>query len=100
MSVHVTTELRTRPEHTEAVVAALSEALPHSLEHDGREAIHLRRDQDDPTRIVSFTQWANRRAYENYLRWRTESGMTDDVEEMLTEALIIEYFDDIVSLTR
>lgn len=40
MSVHVTTELRTRPEHTEDVVKALREALPHSLEHDGCEAIH------------------------------------------------------------
>jgi quinol monooxygenase YgiN len=39
MSVHVTTELKTRPEHTEAVIAALSEALLHSLTHDGCEAI-------------------------------------------------------------
>jgi quinol monooxygenase YgiN len=100
MSVHVTTELRTKPEHTEEVVAALSEALPHSLEHGGCEAIHLRRDQDDPSHIVSFTQWTNRRDYESYLAWRTETGMTDDIEEMLTEPLIIGYFDDIVSLTR
>jgi quinol monooxygenase YgiN len=100
MSVHVTTELKTKPEHTEEVVAALSEALPHSLEHDGCEAIHLRRDQDDPSHIVSFTQWTNRRDYENYLAWRTETGMTDDIEEMLTEPLIVEYFDEIVSLTR
>lgn len=34
MSVHVTTELKTRAKHTETVVASLSEALPHSLEHD------------------------------------------------------------------
>ena len=48
MSVHVTTQLKTRAEHTEQVVAALSEALPHSLQHEGCEAIHLRQDQDDP----------------------------------------------------
>ena len=100
MSVHVTTELKTRPEHTEDVVKALSEALPHSLEHNGCEAIHLRRSQDDPAHIVSFTQWSERQDYENYLAWRTETGMTDDIEDMLTEPLIIEYFDDIISLTR
>ena len=100
MSVHVTTELRTRPEHTEDVVKALSEALPHSLAHEGCEAIHLRRSQDDPAHIVSFTQWSKREDYENYLAWRTETGMTDDIEGMLTEPLIIDYFDDIVSLTR
>jgi quinol monooxygenase YgiN len=60
MSVHVTTELKTRPENTEAVIAALSEALPYRLEHDGCEAIHLRQSQDDPAHIVSFTQWAQR----------------------------------------
>jgi quinol monooxygenase YgiN len=100
VSVHVTTELRTRPEHTEDVAEVLSEALPHSLEHDGCQAMHLRRSQDDPTRIVSFTQWAQRRDYENYLSWRTETGMTDNIEDMLTEPLIIDYFDDIVSLAR
>lgn len=100
MSVHVTTELKTKPEHTEAVIAALSEALPHSLVHDGCEAIHLRRSQDDLSHVVSFTQWAQRQDYENYLAWRTETGMTDDIEDMLTEPLIVEYFDDIVSLTR
>ena len=46
MSVHVTTQIKTRSEHTEQVIAALSEALPHSLQHEGCEAIHLRQDQD------------------------------------------------------
>jgi quinol monooxygenase YgiN len=100
MSVHVTTELKTRPEHTRDVIEALSEALPDSLQHDGCEAIHLRRSEDDPTHVVSFTQWSQREDYENYLAWRTESGMTDDIEQMLTEPLVIEYFDDIISLTR
>jgi len=56
MSAHVVTELKTRPEHTEQVVSTLRKVLPDSLVHDGCEAICLRRDQDDPTRIVSFTQ--------------------------------------------
>jgi quinol monooxygenase YgiN len=65
MSVHVTTQLRTRPEHTETVIAALCQALPHSLQHEGCEAIHLRQDQDDPANIISFTQWATRKNYED-----------------------------------
>ena len=81
MSVHVTTQLKTRPEHTDEVITALSEALPHSLQHEGCEAIHLRQDQDDPTNIVSFTQWATRQNYEDYLAWRTETGMTDEIDQ-------------------
>jgi quinol monooxygenase YgiN len=100
MSVHVTTQLKTRPEHTNTVIAATSQAIQHSLEHEGCEAIHLRQDQDDPANIVSFTQWATRQNYEDYLAWRTETGMTDESDELLTEPLIIAYFNDLVSLTR
>jgi quinol monooxygenase YgiN len=100
MSVHVTTQLKTRAEHTNHVIEALCEALPHSLKHDGCEAIHLRQQQDNPSNIVSFTQWATRKHYEDYLAWRTETGMTDEIDAMLTEPLIIEYFDDLVSIIR
>ena len=100
MSVHVTTQMKTRADHTDQVLAALREALPHSLQHEGCEAIRLRQDQDDPTNIVSFTQWASRQNYEDYLAWRTETGMTDEIDAMLTEPLIIGYFDDLVSITR
>jgi quinol monooxygenase YgiN len=101
MSAHVVTELKTRPEHTEQVVSTLRKVLPDSLVHDGCVwAICLRRDQDDPTRIVSFTQWASRRDYEYYLAWRTGTGMTGEIGELLTEPMSIEYFDDIVTVTR
>ena len=100
MSVHVTTQMKTRPEHTNQVIDALREALPDSLQHNGCEAIHLRQEQDNPSNIVSFTQWASRRHYEEYLAWRTETGLTDEIDAMLTEPLIIGYFDDLVSITR
>jgi quinol monooxygenase YgiN len=100
MSTHVVTIQKARPDKVDDVVAILTQALPDSLAHDGCEAIHLRRDQDDPTRIVSFTQWATRQHYGEYLAWRTETGLTDEVADMLTEPMSIEYFDDIVSLTH
>jgi quinol monooxygenase YgiN len=100
MSVHVTTQIKTRAEYTNKVIDALREALPHSLQHEGCEAIHLRQEQDNPSNIVSFTQWATRKHYKDYLAWRTETGMTDEIDAMLTEPLIIGYFDDLVSITR
>ena len=100
MSVHVTTELKTKPQHTDDVIAALSQALPHSLEREGCEAISLRRDQDSPATVVSFTRWATRRHYENYLVWRTDTGMTDEIDHLLTEPMSIRYFDEIVDASR
>jgi quinol monooxygenase YgiN len=71
--------------NADELVAILTQALPESLAHDGCEAIYLRRDQDDPTHIVSFTQWATRQHHVDYLAWRTETGLTDEDADMLTE---------------
>jgi quinol monooxygenase YgiN len=100
MSVHVATEFKVRPESTELLVNTLREVLPDSLSHDGCEAIFLRRDQDDPNHIVSFTQWASRHHYEEYLAWRTDSSLTDERGDLLTEPMSIEYFDEIITVTR
>ena len=100
MSVHVTTQLKTRAEHTDQVINTLRKVLPESLQYEGCEAIHIRQDQDDPAHIVSFTQWASRQNYEDYLAWRTETGFRDQMEALLTEPQSITFVDDIVSLTR
>jgi quinol monooxygenase YgiN len=100
MSVHVTTEFKTRPECTEQALNKLRGVPEESLQCDGCEAIHLRRGQDDPTHIISFTRWARREDCENYLAWRTETGFKDEMTALLTEPQTITFFDDIVSLTR
>jgi quinol monooxygenase YgiN len=58
MSTNVMSTLRARTDTANEVIALLTRALPDSLAHDGCEAIHLRRDQDDPNHIVSFTSAA------------------------------------------
>jgi hypothetical protein len=79
MSTTVLTAMLARSDKVDEVVAILTRALPD---------------------IVSFTQWATRQHYVDYLAWRTEMGMTDEIGGILTEPMSIEYFDDIVSLTR
>ena len=100
MSTYVATEFKTQPGRAEELVAALSQALPASLIHDGCQAISLRRNQDDPANIVSFTQWESRRHYDEYLDWRTEAGLTDELGAMLTEPMSIKYFDEIIGFKR
>jgi len=100
MSTHVVTEFRTQPARADELVALLTAVLPDSLAHDGCEAIRLRRDQDDRNHIVSFTQWTTRQHYIEYPAWRTDAGTTDEVGDMLTEPMKIEYFDELVTATR
>ncbi len=100
MSTHVVTEFRTEPGRAEELVSILCEVLPDSLAHEGCEAISLRRNQDDATNIFSFTQWASRRHYDDYLAWRTEAGLTDEIGDMLIEPMSIRYFDEIVGVGK
>ena len=82
MSTHVVTGFKAQAGRADEVVAILSHVLPESLEHDGCEVISLRRGQDDPRHIVSFTQWATRRHYDEYFAWRTAAGLTDEIGQV------------------
>jgi quinol monooxygenase YgiN len=95
VSTHVVTEFRTRPGQADDLVEELARQVPDSLVHDGCEDIALRRNEDDPDNIISFTRWATREHYDAYLAWRTAKGDTDTVSQFLTEPMTIRYFDDI-----
>ena len=71
------------------------EILGESLGHEGCEAIRIARDQDNPNHVAGFTQWTERHNYEDYLAWRTARGFTDTFEAMLTEPLVIHYYDEV-----
>lgn len=57
MSVHVTTQLKTRPEHIDEVIDKLRQVLTESLAREGCEAIHidpfLRRDLQPHPRAIA-----------------------------------------------
>ena len=49
----------------------------------------------DPTNIIGDIRWATRRDYNEYLAWRTDSGYTVQLEEMLAQPMSIRYFDEV-----
>jgi quinol monooxygenase YgiN len=100
MSTHVVTEFKTKPSMADELIAVLASAASDSINHQGCLAIRLRREQDDPSHIVSFTEWESRQNYIDYLSWRTASGLTDEVSDLLTEPMSISYFDEIASLNH
>jgi hypothetical protein len=38
--------------------------------------------------------------YDDYLAWRTAAGLTDEAGEMLVEPMTVEYFDEVVTVSR
>jgi quinol monooxygenase YgiN len=95
MSTHVVTEFHAMPGRGGDVEKLLLEILRESLEREGCEAIRILRGQDSADHVAGFTQWTERRNYEDYLAWRTERGFTGTFEAMLTEPLVIHYYDEV-----
>jgi quinol monooxygenase YgiN len=97
MSTHVVTEFTTQTGAAGNLIALLTKVLHETLEHSTCKAIDLRRDQDEPNHVVSFTEWATRQDYVDYFSWRTDTGLTAEVNELLAEPISITYFDEILS---
>jgi quinol monooxygenase YgiN len=95
MSTTVFTELLAQPGRGNEVAELLLKILGESLEHEGCESIRVIRDQDDPDHVAAITQWTERHHYTDYLQWRTDRGFTETFESMLTQPLVIHYFDEL-----
>ena len=95
MSTLVTTEFFAKSGRGGDVADLLIKILGESLEHEGCETIRIVRDQDDPDHVAGVTTWTERQNYVDYLDWRTKSGFTGTFEAMLTQPLVIRYYDEL-----
>jgi quinol monooxygenase YgiN len=95
MSTVVITELLAKPGRGTDVADLLLNLLGETLEHDGCEIIRVIRDQDNPDHVAGLTQWTERHHYTDYLQWRTQRGFTDTFESMLTQPLVLHYYDEL-----
>ena len=93
MSTLVTNEFFAQPGRGADVASLLIKILGESLQHEGCEIIRIVRDQDDPDHVAGFTQWTERRNFEDYLAWRTEHGFTATFEAMLIRPFVIHFYD-------
>ncbi len=51
------------------------------------------RNQDDPDVLVAVEEWESKAHYEKYLAWRTETGVMDNLKELIAEPPSIRYFE-------
>jgi quinol monooxygenase YgiN len=93
MSTLVTNEFFAQPGRGDDVASLLIEILGESLQWEGCQIIRIVRDQGDPDHVAGFTQWTERRNFEDYLAWRTERGFSATFEAMLTRPFVIHYYD-------
>jgi quinol monooxygenase YgiN len=90
-----TAEFFTQPGRGDEVAKLLLEILGECVEHEGCEDIRIMRDQGDTDHVAGLTRWTERHNYTDYLAWRTAHGFTATFEAMLTQPLVLHYYDQV-----
>ena len=83
MSVAVTLQFQVKAEKVDDVLDFLRKNVPDHRSYDGCESLVVHQSQDDRTTFFLYEQWTTRPRHEAYLAWRTETGMLQELVEML-----------------
>ena len=93
MSVLVLVEGPVNPEHIADMKAYMAEILPDTRAYDGCRGVDLYFNMDDPGNMVLVEYWDSRAHYEQYVGWRTETGVMAKIGAMLAGPPSIRYFE-------
>ena len=93
MSVRVILELNINPEMADDVKAGFKDGLTDTRGFEGCEEISVIENQDDPNMVLVLEQWESREHYEAYLKWRTDRGDMDNINQISTEPYKVSYYD-------
>lgn len=92
MTVIVLLEFQVKPEAIESMKGMMKEVLPDTRSYPGCQGIDVGNDPDNPASFVFCERWASREAYEQYLAWRTSTGMMDEFGSKLAGAATVRHF--------
>jgi len=83
-TIIVTLELSLKPEVVEGFCQQIPATLEGTRTFPGFVSIAIRRNADDPNRVIFIEEWDTRAAYDAYVAFRTKQGMMDQMAAMLT----------------
>ena len=97
MAVTVTLELTLKPEAVEPFCTQITHALGETRKFPGFVDIAIIRHADDPVRMIFVEQWESRAAYDSYVKFRTETGMMDQMAAILAQPPRLDIWDNQVA---
>ena len=83
MACQVILEFRIKDDCIEKLRGWLKEVLPATRGYKGCISISVIQNQDAPTSIAVVEQWESREHYEEYLQWRTKTGVLNAMVDMM-----------------
>ena len=93
MSVLVLVEGPVSPENIEDMKAYMAEILPDTRAYDGCNGVEMYFNMDDPGNMIIVEYWDKRSQHEEYVGWRTETGVMAKIGAMLSGPPTIRYLE-------
>jgi quinol monooxygenase YgiN len=91
MSVIITLEADIKKGLKNTFLTMLKELLPETRIYKGFLNINIH-TQKDTNHILFFEEWESIEDYEDYLHWRTETGIMDKLGDAFEMSPIIRYY--------
>ena len=93
MSVIVIINLSAKDESVEELKKFLKENLPDTRSFEGCQGVQLYSSIESPSTLALPETWESEEAHKKYRSWRRETGAEDKLGSMLTEPLVMQFYD-------
>ena len=95
MAIMVLLEGKAKAETVDRLKGALPKLFPETRQYEGCRSIAAYMGADDDRTVVFVESWETKAHYERYLKWRTETGVIEELVGMLEAPPSIRYFQQI-----
>ena len=98
MNITAVVSFDAKPDRVEQVVTMMEKLQPLAISM-GCTSITLYRDQDDPQRIMEVEYWPTAQAQLDYVAKLEQSGIFDDVDDLLKVPVEVHILDAVMAST-
>ncbi|MFC9735075.1 putative quinol monooxygenase [Streptomyces roseolus] len=95
MTCHVIFKMTVQDGRFDDLRSWFVEQLPGTRAFEGNVSVEVVRDQDAPNTVVFMEKWDSRKNFEDYLAWRTETGVVAELADMLDGDIDFRYHDSL-----
>lgn len=88
----VTVVIEGTVKNNEEFDALMRNILADTRAYDGCEGVTVQRNLDQPSQTMLIEHWQSRGHYEQYLKWREETGVLGKIGELLEGPPSIRFF--------
>lgn len=87
MTISVILEMEIKPEFIKDFEQGIQQAFPETRAFPGCISVHACHHDTRPNTYIFLEHWREKTDYENYIKWRTETGFMEQMAGIIVGAL-------------